>query len=105
MTQKYVYKIRRLSDGKYSTGGCRPKFTKSGKAWSNIGMLKSHLNMLVVEYEYNNIYEGCVIDTFMIEEHSVASAYRLGNLIDEYKEKKRKQDEKYEEWKKAYRHE
>jgi hypothetical protein len=30
-----VYKIRRKSDGKFSTGGYYPRFTVKGKVWNN----------------------------------------------------------------------
>ena len=38
----FVYKIKRL-DGLFSTGGCTPEFTKTGKTWSSIGHVKTHL--------------------------------------------------------------
>lgn len=41
-----VYKIRRRSDGKYSTGGTEPKFSKTGKVWRTLGQLKSHLTLV-----------------------------------------------------------
>ena len=40
------FKIRRKSDGLFSTGGTTPKFTKNGKTWSSIGALKNHLNLM-----------------------------------------------------------
>ena len=40
-----VYKIRR-SDGKYSSGGSTPRFTKSGKAWTTEGNLNSHITQV-----------------------------------------------------------
>lgn len=33
------YKIRRKSDGLYSTGGMTPSFTKQGKVWHTKGGL------------------------------------------------------------------
>ena len=43
MSSLVVYKIRRKSDGKFSTGGTTPSFSKNGKTWNTIGHLKSHL--------------------------------------------------------------
>lgn len=43
---KYVYKIRRKSDGLYSKGGSSPTFSKNGKTWNTIGQLKSHLTLV-----------------------------------------------------------
>ena len=34
-------------EGLFSTGGSSPRFTKKGKAWTNIGHLKNHLNMFI----------------------------------------------------------
>lgn len=43
-----VYKIRNKKTGLYSTGGTSPKFTKSGKTWSQLSHLKNHLNQAIV---------------------------------------------------------
>ena len=37
------YKIRHKKTGKFSTGGWRPSWTKSGKVWNEIHHLQSHL--------------------------------------------------------------
>lgn len=37
-----LYKIRR-ADGKFSTGGTTPTFSKHGKVWNTLGHLKCHL--------------------------------------------------------------
>ena len=52
-----VYKIRRISDGLFSTGSVRPRFSRAGKIWNSIGTLKRHLsnfNMNFFEHYYNN---------------------------------------------------
>lgn len=41
-----VYKIRRKSDGKFSTGGCDPSWSRNGKAWATRALLRSHLTMV-----------------------------------------------------------
>lgn len=62
-----VYKIRRKSDGLFSSGGSAPHFTNKGKTWSQKGHVTSHINMLgkyvsgyysdceIVEYELNEV--------------------------------------------------
>ena len=62
----YIYKIKRLSDGLYSTGGTRFAFNKKGKVWTSIGGLKNHLNMFG-DYGKKK-YEGCVLITIEISE-------------------------------------
>jgi hypothetical protein len=37
------YKLRDMTNGKYSMGGNYPKWNDKGKIWLNIGSLKSHL--------------------------------------------------------------
>lgn len=41
-----IYRIQRISDGLFSTGGANPNFNKKGKIWRNIGFLKNHLNCI-----------------------------------------------------------
>ncbi|MDE2095737.1 MAG: hypothetical protein KGL39_00640 [Patescibacteria group bacterium] len=56
MTETFkVYKLRRKSDGLYSTGGTDPNFVAcKGKEWKNIGHLKNHLVM----FSSNRYYGG-----------------------------------------------
>lgn len=68
---KYVYKILRKSDGLYSTGGYGPRFTKTGKTWSNLGGLSNHLNLVYHNTAYNGrplntIYDDCVVMTYKV---------------------------------------
>lgn len=44
-----VYKIQHRETGLFSNGGAYPRWTKTGKAWSGIGPLKSHLNLVLSE--------------------------------------------------------
>lgn len=44
MSEK-LYRIRRKSDGLFSTGGSRPLWTKNGKLW-RAPALKLHIRML-----------------------------------------------------------
>lgn len=54
------YKIRR-SDGRFSTGGCCPRWTKNGKTWTNLGHLKNHLNI-----SNPGVYAGCTLVTLEV---------------------------------------
>lgn len=46
MKLEAVYKIRRKSDGKFSSGGTTPRWTRTGKTWSCIGHLHGHLTLV-----------------------------------------------------------
>lgn len=48
----FAYKIRRRSDGLFSSGGMYPRFGPKGKTWSSIGLLNQHL-ALFKEYSVN----------------------------------------------------
>ena len=65
------YKIRRNSDGKFSTGGMSPRFTKTGKMW-RLGNLKSHLALFRVPWrpdkKVNHIYKDCKVVEFELIE-------------------------------------
>lgn len=81
MINKTIYKIKRLSDGKYSTGGSRPSFTTNGKAWTNIGHLKNHLNLVIESnYEYH------VSGYFVVEYKNRKMAWPLNYALDVYKD-------------------
>lgn len=54
------FKIRRR-DGLFSTGGCRPRWTKNGKTWTNLGHLKNHLNITDP-----GVYAGCELVTLEV---------------------------------------
>jgi len=74
-----VYKIRRKVDGKYSTGGTTPQFSKNGKVWRTLGQLKSHLTLVKDSQRYprteaqrtarlRQFYAGCEVVVFQITE-------------------------------------
>ena len=62
-----IFKIRN-SEGLWSSGGAYPRFSKKGKAWSNIGFVKNHLSMFeiipsdweVVEFELTENEKGSI---------------------------------------------
>lgn len=47
-----VYKIRRKSDGKFSTGSSRPSFSDTGKVWTSKRGLNSHMSMFLKKGEH-----------------------------------------------------
>lgn len=67
-----VFKIRRLADGKFSTGGCSPKFTDRGKVWRTAGHAKSAVTLARAEtFRYRrdrpDPYYGCELVTYRLE--------------------------------------
>lgn len=71
-----VYKIRRKSDGLFSTGGCDPKFNRVGKTWSTKGALNGHLTLVRDGLTYQKqvhrleqTYRGCDVVTFLESGH------------------------------------
>lgn len=78
-----LYKIKRLKDELFSLGGHWPNFSPTGKTWSSLKALKSHLN-LVKEKVYNydekcyntkkasDVYKGCVVIVYnVVEEEQI----------------------------------
>lgn len=69
----YVYKIRN-SEGFFSIGTTKPKFTENGKYWSNLKFLRSHLSIIAKQTPKDHPdypYHGCSIVRFKIEEDEV----------------------------------
>jgi hypothetical protein len=81
-----IYMIRNKG-GLFSTGGCNPSFTDTGKVWKKIGPVKSHLN-LVLERE-REIPEEWEIVSFNTVEVGSQSAKELSE--EHFKERKRKE--------------
>lgn len=72
MTTDYVevYKIRRMSDGLFSTGGSYPRFTKVGKIWKRPGDVTNHLNV-VHSWGNSRVYGDCEIVKYRLENHRI----------------------------------
>ena len=79
-----VYKIRRKSDGLFSTGGTSPTFTKKGKAWSGKGPLHLHLS----QFNNGRVYEGCEIVGFEYVEAGTRDVQEAFNDLKKAHEKK-----------------
>lgn len=59
-----VFRIRRKSDGLWSTGGCWPGFNKKGKIWRKIGSIRAHLTQVYNTHNHRmpgDPYEGCEV--------------------------------------------
>jgi len=63
-----VYKIRRKSDGLYSTGGQYPSFNHTGKIWRRRNHVTGHLNWV---RSMPHVYQDCDLVTFEVVEHEV----------------------------------
>ena len=61
-----TYKIRRKTDGLYSTRGRYPTFSKTGKIWKEKHHLKNHLRL----YSTNTEYSDCEVVQFEMREIS-----------------------------------
>jgi predicted transcriptional regulator len=78
----FVYKIRR-ADGLFSTGTVSPSFTKTGKAWSNIGHVKTHLQLFYNSYkkrwELPKSYDECEICCYELDP-KLASSFSMQRM-------------------------
>lgn len=85
-----VYKIRRNSDGLFSTGGPDPTFTTKGKAWSGKGSLHLHLS----QFRNVRVYEGCEIVGF---EYVETGTRDIQTAFDEIKADQDQREAAYQE--------
>jgi hypothetical protein len=63
----YVYKIRRKTDGLFSSGGTYPTFSKKGKTWTGRGHVTSHLSQFG-ERKKEQYYKDCEVVCIEIQE-------------------------------------
>lgn len=68
---KHVYKIRRRSDGLFSTGGTRPRWTTLGKVWSGRGHLKNHLRLAQTHKFASTLYVDCEVVEFAVTQPEI----------------------------------
>lgn len=55
----YVWKIRNMLTGEFHNGGSTPgRFSKSGKFWTAIGHLKTHIRMITGQQHYQECFSG-----------------------------------------------
>ncbi len=87
-----MYKIKRLVDKLYSTGGRCPRFTKNGKVWSTLPGLKNHLNMFISPWwdQIDNKYENCIVVEYGVEGYK-EDVFDIGKYMEEWLKNKRKE--------------
>jgi hypothetical protein len=64
---KTVYKIRRKSDGLFSTGGMSPHFNEKGKIWNQRGHVSNHMANFR-KSELDRFYGNCEVVLYQVEE-------------------------------------
>ena len=64
---KTVYRIRRKTDGLFSTGGWNPVFRKEGKSWASAGAIRIHFSNLDKQHR-NQIYQNCEVVAYQVTE-------------------------------------
>lgn len=75
------YKIRRIEDGRYSTGGSTPEFTTVGKTWSNKQTLHSHFAVIQEYGEYAmRRHKNDAIPNFVAETYAGCEIVRLAEV-------------------------
>lgn len=65
-----VYKIRRKSDGLFSSGGMEPTFSEKGKTWAQRGHLSNHFAQFN-KSEINHVYGDCEVVVLEVIEEEV----------------------------------
>lgn len=97
MKTEFVYKIRRKSDGLFSSGGSSPNFTKTGKVWRDRRALNLHLNMLL-QYPHSDRgitqYKDCEVITLVTE---VTDYEDIGKYIGVVKERRDEREQERQE--------
>lgn len=86
MNEYKFYRIKN-KEGKFSTGGRLPTFTKSGKSW-NESNFKRHLDILS-QHNFDWSYEDCTVEeyTFLIDSSLKNPQFKTMSQLFEYKVK------------------
>lgn len=86
-----LYKIRRKSDGLFSTGGMCPRWEKSGKTWKKVGHVRCHLGQFGTS-TFGNVrspYYDCELVTQRLVVHCAeAQTESLEDFISETQAKR-----------------
>jgi hypothetical protein len=85
MTTTSIYKIRD-ANGLFSTGGMNPSFTKKGKAWTNVGHVKSHLHQVS---KRESKYKDCSLVEFQLVEVELSTV----SMVEFYEETAKQREE------------
>jgi hypothetical protein len=76
-----IYKIRRKSDGLFSDGGSRGRFSKKGTYWLSIGALKNHFNSLKIP-DWLKYYGDCEVVSFKVTLEELPSDSAVASVVD-----------------------
>lgn len=74
-TQETIFKIQDTATGLYSTGGCKPKWTREGKNWKTRAQLVSSLK-IYVRGEYAGGSKQVIPKTWTVVEFKLVSVKR-----------------------------
>jgi hypothetical protein len=69
------YRIMRLSDGLFSTGGEEPQWTKQGKFWSRLSHLLNHVNHVAPEDYY-------LVGEVVVVTYNLCEIGRYATIVD-----------------------
>jgi hypothetical protein len=75
-----VYKIRHKETGLYSMGGTDPRWSKTGKKWSKLGHITSHMRGLRRWGGYPHPYKDAEIVEYQVTEVEVGTQDALEYL-------------------------
>ena len=91
-----VFKIRHRPSGKFSKGGSRPAFSKTGRVWNGWGPVKLHLQQVsrIDSYKDCEIVECEYVEIRTFDPVSIMLQQRKDKA-----ERERKRKEAYAEWK------
>lgn len=79
----FCFKIQRIDDGKFSSGGRPPRFTNNGKVWQTYGYLTSHLKMLGFDRMTKN-YGDCRLVVFVEQTAGSAETVTLEEIFYDF---------------------
>ncbi len=71
------YRIKRMSDGLYSSGTMYPRFRKNGKMWNSLKNIKAHLAM------FDNHWKPYANDTYVVEVYEMVLSDTVA--LDDFK--------------------
>jgi hypothetical protein len=99
-----MFKIRRKSDGKFSTGGSCPRFTSVGKMWKRPQDLSAHLGLLK-RHELQQYYGDCEIIEYHVVEAGPAEPITewYADVLERREERQADYRRRVEEWRKEQR--
>ena len=92
-----LYKIRRRSDGKFSTGGRWPSFKATGKTWGRIQDIVTHYGQ--INPRNKHVYDDCEV-VFYEEDGEMDASEFLGPELEAQKIRKEEAEIRQSEYRK-----